>query len=293
MIKKPHIWIAISGVTIVASVLAIILIRPVWGIDFVGGSLLEIEAQAESAPAIREVLQEKFNLSASTQPTQDDSIIIRTSALDEETHDQIIQELRTQELLQGEERRFESVGPTIGQELRRKSLTAVSMVVAIIIIYLAYTFRTMKGLVAPWKFGVAAVYALLHDLVLVTGLFVIFGRIWNAPIDTLFVTAQLAILGYSVNDTIVIFNRIKTEWKKNRSGSVLDVMEAGVKSTLGRSLNTALTTLLVLIALLIFGGATIRWFIVALTLGTVTGVYSSIFVAPPLLYYLSRSRRNG
>lgn len=293
MMKHPKLWMIISILTIVASLIIIFTVKPVWGIDFVGGSLIEIEADPSKIPAIEQVLAEQFNLSPIIQPTQDDSILIRTATLSDDIHGQIIEVFRANELMTGEERRFESIGPSIGQELRRKSVTAITLVVIIIIIYLAYTFRSMKGLIAPWKFGIAAVYALIHDLLLVTACFVIFGKIWNAPIDTLFVTAQLAILGYSVNDTIVIFNRIKTDWRLVRDKSLLDIIDTALRVTLGRSLNTSFTALIVLIALLIFGGATIRWFIVALTLGIITGAYSSLFVAPPLLYYISRPKKHA
>lgn len=290
-IKKPLPWLIASLATIVISFAIIFAAGLNWGIDFVGGSLLEIEAPDNARNNIEQLLRQEFNLPTTIQATQDDSLIIRTNTISEEQHQQIVTRLQETGLMTGQERRFESIGPTIGQELRRNSLSAISLVVALIIIYLAYTFRGMKGLVAPWKLGVAAVYALLHDLVVVTALFAIFGKLWDAPVDTLFVTAQLAIMGYSVNDTIVIFDRMRREWLTNkRSTRLLDVMNHAISDTLGRSLNTAFTTLLVLIALLVFGGSTIRWFIVALTAGTITGTYSTIFVAPPLLHYLTKKR---
>jgi len=190
--------------------------------------------------------------------------------------------------LLSEELRFESIGPTIGAELRRKAIVALGVVLVALIAYLAYIFRETAGLVAAWKFGVAAIYALLHDLLFVTAVFVILGKVLGVTVDTLFVTALLAILGYSVNDTIVIFNRVKSDWLASRSGSLLETLDGAVRKSLTRSLNTSFTTLLVLGALLLFGGSTIRWFIVALAAGTIAGTYSSLFVAPPLLYYLAK-----
>lgn len=288
LLRHPRRWLIISAATIIVSFIIIFTIKPLWGIDFVGGSLMEITADRTAIPHIRSVLQSQFNISATIQPTQDDSLIIRMGEINEEIHDQILTILQEENLLTGEELRFENIGPTIGQELRRKSLVAIGLVTIIMIVYLTYTFRAARGLTKPWIFGVAAAYALLHDLVLVTALFVIFGRIWGATIDTLFVTAQLAILGYSVNDTIIIFDRMKSEWLRKRQGNLLEVINDALRSTIGRSLNTSFTTLLVLFALLIFGGSTIRWFVVALICGIITGAYSSIFVAPPLLYYLNR-----
>jgi preprotein translocase SecF subunit len=289
MMKNASLWLKISAATILVSVILIIGIGPVWGIDFVGGSLLEARADAEAIEDIRTLFADEFDLSATIQTTLDGSLIIRTTVIDETTHQAIVSTLKEQNLIQ-EELRFEAIGPTIGQELRRKSIIAISLVIAVMIAYLAYTFRDMKGLIAPWKFGLAAVYALVHDLLLVTALFVLFGRLWDVPLDTLFVTAQLAILGYSVNDTIVLFHRVKTEWLADRKQNLGTITDRAIKAVLSRSLNTSFTTLLVLTALLVFGGSTIRWFIVALAAGTVTGTYSSLLVAPPLLQYLAKRR---
>lgn len=288
VIKSPQLWLAISAITILSSVIVIFAIRPTWGIDFVGGSLIEIEVSADAARDTRVLLQDQFNLPATVQATQDSTILIRTHTIDEDVHGAIIAKLEETGIKTGEERRFENIGPTIGKELRRKTTTAISIVVVVMIAFLAYTFRQTKNLLASWKFGLAATYALVHDLVLVTALFVIFGKIWGAPIDTLFVTAQLAILGYSVNDTIVLFDRLVRERTRHKKDSLLSVINRAISVTLGRSLNTTLTTLLVLLALLVFGGSTIRWFIAALTAGTVTGAYSSIFVAAPLLWKLAK-----
>lgn len=289
-LKNPRQWLIISVMTIVASLAVIVGVGPTWGIDFTGGSLLEIQAQEKSPQEIQGVLRQEFGLEAAIQPTTDESYIIRLEQLNEERHQEILTRLQEGGFA-GEEIRFETIGPTIGQELRQQSLIAIGLVTIIMIVYMAYEFRAARGMTEPWKFGVAAVYALLHDLVLVTALYVIAGKLWGAAIDTLFVTAQLAILGYSVNDTIVIFHRFKVEWQKNRDLSALEAMRLALQRTLGRSFNTAFTTLLVLIALLVFGGATIRWFVVTLTLGTITGTYSSLFVAPPLLMALAKRKK--
>lgn len=290
MMKNPKLWMWISGLTIITSILVIIIIKPIWGIDFVGGSLIEIEGNANDAPKVQQGISNLLNIEATAQGTRDNTIIIRTPALDDAAHKSVIEYLKKESLLKGEERSFESIGPTIGQELQRKSSYAIVIVLIIMIMYLAYTFRTMGGFIAPWKLGVAAIYALVHDLFLVTACFVVFGKIWGTSIDTLFVTAQLAIFGYSVNDTIVIFDRLRWEHLASRGKSMIEVLDRALKVTLGRSLNISLCILLTLLAVLIFGGSSIRWFIVALTIGTVTGVYSSLFVAPPLLYYLAKRR---
>jgi preprotein translocase SecF subunit len=288
LIAAPRAWLIVSVATIVVALAVIIGIGPTWGIDFTGGSLIEIEGRPEGVTRARQILEQEFSLPASAQATQDGSILIRTQTIDSPTHESILDRLREEGILEGEERRFEAIGPTIGRELRRKTAQAVSLVVLVMIVYLAYTFRQTKGLVSSWKFGVGAAWALIHDLVLITALFVVFGKIWGASIDTLFVTAQLAILGYSVNDTIVVFDRLVRERIAAKKEPLLAVMNKAVAATLGRSINTALTTLLVLLSLVLFGGSTIHWFVVALTAGVITGTYSSIFVAPPMLWYLTK-----
>lgn len=288
ILRNPSLWLGISIATIIGSLLVIFIIGPTWGIDFTGGSLIEVPADTSNIPAVQSLLEEKFNMSPLIQPTQDGTILIRMETISEDTHSNIIAAFEEAQLTTGEERRFESIGPTIGKELQRKSLSAISLTLVVMIAYLAYEFRGIRGLLAPWKFGIAAVYALFHDLIFVTAAFVIFGKIWGATIDTLFVTAQLAILGYSVNDTIIIFNRMKWEWIQDKSQPLLTIMNNAMIKTLARSLNTSFTILLVLLALLVFGGSTIHWFIAALTLGTIVGSYSSLYVAAPLLHYLGK-----
>lgn len=290
MMNHPKTWLIISLVTIAASIGLIWSLGLSWGIDFAGGSLLEVDAGEGSPQDIRTALQDGFGLSATVQPTQDGSYLIRVGTIDEARHQEVLAALHEKNLIGENERRFETVGPTIGRELRRKSVTAILLVVVVMMVYLAYTFRTMKGLAEPWKFGAAAVYALIHDLVVVTAVFAVLGKFWGAPVDSLFITAQLAILGYSVNDTIIIFDRLRSESGARRGVSFLDLIDRSIRVTLGRSLNTAFTTLIVLAALLIFGGSTIRWFITALAAGTITGTYSSLFVASPLLYFLSKRK---
>lgn len=288
MIVNPKIWWPVSYITIIISLLIIVIVRPVWGIDFTGGSLLEISAESSKTPAIQQLFSTTFHLPATIQTTQSNSLLIRTSQLSQDQYQTIIKELKTQEITTQDPLRFESIGPTIGKELQRKSLTAVLLVSLLMIGYLAYTFRGAKGMMSPWKFGLSALYALIHDLVVITALFVLLGKWKGAEIDTLFVTAQLAIFGYSVHDTIIIFDRLKTEWIMTRSRDLLVTIDRAVRLTMMRSINTSLTILIVLLALFVFGGSTIHWFVITLLAGTVVGTYSSIFVASPLLYVLSK-----
>lgn len=289
MIKRPKKWLAISFITMVISVGLIGIIRPVMGIDFTGGSLLEVEVKSVGPEEVQSLLKQEFDMTSSVQTGEGGRLIIRTEYLSEEQHQNVLGLLGEREILV-EELRFESIGPTIGAELRRKAVVAVAVVLAVLVTYLAYTFRETAGLISAWKFGVAAIYALLHDLLFVMAVFVILGATVGVSIDTLFVTAMLAILGYSVNDTIVIFHRLRSEWMSAGGATLLDTLDGAVKKSLTRSLNTSFTTLLVLGTLLLLGGVSIRWFIVALAAGTIVGTYSSLFVAPPLLYFLAKRR---
>jgi preprotein translocase SecF subunit len=289
MIVNPKLWMWISLATIVVCLAVIAVVHPTWGIDFVGGSILEVKATPENAEPIHILIDDEFGVPSTVQSTPEGTVVIRTQVLSPEQHNQILQALTDANLIE-EELRFEAVGPTIGQTLRRQAVVAISLSIVLMIVYLTYTFRGAAGLTAPWKFGVAAVFAVVHDLLFVTAAFVIFGKMWQVPIDALFVTAALAIFGYSVNDTIVLFNRMSTNWAARRTGNLLTNIDQAIKETLTRSLNTSITILIVLITMLVFGGTSLRWFTVALTLGTITGAYSTIFVATPCLYYLTRKR---
>lgn len=180
--------------------------------------------------------------------------------------------------------RFETVGPVIGRELTEKALYSVGLASLAIVGYIAYAFREIPKPYSSWKFGVAAVVALLHDVLVVVGVFSLLGHFYNVEVDALFITALLTVMGFSVHDTIVVFDRIRENLQRV-TGQVLfaKVVNESVVQTLGRSLSTSLTVLLTLFALLLFGGESIRWFSVALFIGIFSGTYSSIFNAAPLL----------
>ncbi len=286
MITKPKIWLGVSIGSMLVYILIIVLMPPLIGIDFKGGALFEIKTTL--APAVvSDSITKQLQSSATVQTTENQSLLVRTTNVSPDQHEALLTDLKKQDATL-EELRFETVGPTIGEELRRKAWLAMSLSVLVTIAYLAYEFRHTGGLVSSWKFGVAAAIALVHDLLLVTAAFAILGRLFSAPIDALFVTAMLALSGYSVNDTIVLFNRLKQEWLATRSGNLITLMDKAVKLTLTRSLNTSIPILLTLITLLLFGGTTIRWFIVALCIGTITGTYSTIYVAPAWLWLMAR-----
>jgi len=191
-----------------------------------------------------------------------------------------------------EELRFETIGPTVGKTLQSKSLQAIVMVVLGISIYVTYAFRQASRPVASWKYGLATIFTLFHDVAIPLGVFAWLGEFKHVEVDVNFVTAMLVVMGFSVHDTIVVFDRIRENLMLNRGRTINlgQIINFSVKETLARSINTSLTLFLVLIALLMVGPSSLFYFILTILVGTIFGTYSSIFVASPLLY-LSQKRR--
>lgn len=289
IIGKKNWWFCFSAVLSALSLAAILI----WGlklsIDFTGGSLLEVAYQPNrpSVEKITEVLQPLNLESLRVQPSADNEFFIRFESVDEPRHQEILGALKNVQVdnqtLQGQELKFESIGPTIGNELKDKAVQAIVLVLILIIAYIAYAFRHVSKPVASWKYGVAAVIALFHDIFVVIGIYAILGHFFNVEVDILFVTALLTILGFSVHDTIVTFDRTRENLFKLRGQSFEEVVNLSVNETIVRSLNTSLTTLFALLAVYIFGGESIRYFVLALILGVIIGTYSSIFIASPIV----------
>ncbi len=255
------------------------------GIDFKGGTVTEIAFEQQVTPEqVRQVLASNGLDHAQVQSTDNNGIIIRSDVIEKSENDKYLGALKT-ELGNFEERRFESIGPIVGEQLTRQALYQLALISAGIILYIAYAFRKVTRPVSSWQFGIAAVVALLHDLIIVLGVFAILGRFANVEVDTMFVTALLTVLGFSVHDTIIVFDRIRENLRIYAGQTMEFVINHSVSQTLVRSLNTSLTVLLVLLALLLFGGETIRYFVLALFIGIIAGTYSSIFVASPILNY--------
>lgn len=255
------------------------------GIDFTGGGL--IEYQFEKSIDVNNLKQEitKSGIAVGQiSALSDNSYIIRTKPLEQNQisslKDSLFKKFGTVS-----ERRVENVGPVIGAEVSNKALIAVILSSVAIVLYVAFSFRKIPRPASSWRFGIAAVIALIHDVLVVIGLFAIFGKVLGVEIDILFVTALLTVIGFSVHDTIVVFDRIRENLLKHSGKKFIDIANLSVVQTLGRSLNTSLTVVFVLIAMLLFGGATIKWFVTALLIGIISGTYSSIFNATALLVW--------
>ncbi|MBI4919983.1 protein translocase subunit SecF [Candidatus Azambacteria bacterium] len=285
IIGKSKIYYAISGIFIVASIAALSLWGLQFGIDFKGGSILEIVYPNRNRPEINKItdLLKPLNLSdLKVSPVGDDSVDFRFRETDEATHQAIINSLNSS----GgniEEKRFSSIGPTIGNELKQKAIKAIIIVLLGISLYIAWAFRKVSRPLSSWRYGAATLAALFHDLIIPLGLFSYLGHFYGIEIGGDFIVALLVILGFSVHDTIVVFDRIRENLKRYASLDFDSLVNRSVNETLVRSINTSLTVLLTLSALYIFGGESLKYFILALMVGIFSGTYSSIFIASPLL----------
>ena len=280
--KYRRIYYAFSGMLFLLSLGAVLVFGILPGIEFAGGSVTEVEYPQER-PTIEEITEKLEGLGlreVSVQPLGEKGVLIRTESADEETHSQIMS------VLEGaEERQFESIGPAVGDELRNMSIIAILVASLLVVIYIAISFREEDGSVSSTKYGIIATgIAFFHDVLIVIGVFALLGHLYGVQITIPIAVALLTTLGYSINDTVVIFDRIRENLRKNKSGEDLKVIvDKSLNSTLGRSLGTSFTTLLVLFSLLFFGGATLYYFVLALILGVILGTYSSIFLAGSLV----------
>lgn len=281
---------ALSGVVLIAGIISLAVFGLRLGIDFKGGTLTEIQfSQSFDLAKVKQVLTDEKIAGYQLQTTGTNGLIIKTENLDKAKHEELLAKIKEQ-AGDFEQKRFDLIGPTIGQELKKSALYQLGLVSLGIVLYIAYAFRKVSRPITPWRFGWAAIIALLHDLLVVLGIFSILGHFKGIEIDSLFVTAMLTVLGFSVHDTIVVFDRIRENLKVYAGQSIEFVVNHSISQTLVRSLNTSLTVLFVLLALLLFGGETIRYFVLALFIGVMTGTYSSIFVASPILVLWQRWR---
>lgn len=281
--KYRKIYFIFSGILILASVLALLIFGLKLGIDFTGGSILEIEYQEErpSNQQIREKLT-SFDLGAFyIQPSGEQGVILKMKEIDEEMHQQLLEKLQ-EDGLKIEEKRFELIGPTIGKELKNKTKIVIVLALLAMIIYIALAFRRVQRPLRSWQYGIASVLALSHDILIPLGVFAVLGKFYGLEISIPIITALLAVLGYSINNTVVVFDRIRENLLR-RGEMFEETVDRSLNETLTRQINTSLTTLLVVAAIFLFGGITLRYFALALILGILSGTYSSIFLAGPIL----------
>jgi len=283
IIGKKKWYFGFSFLVIIPGIVALVLWGLNLGVDFTGGTLLDLSFSKQvDKNALESTVEERKIEVASVTPTSENTYLLRTKPLNDEEHQAVLDAVKNK-FGQVKEVSFETIGPTIGAELLRKAILAVVVASGAIVLYIAWAFRKVPKPASPWRFGLSAIVALLHDVLLVIGVFAILGHFLGVQVDALFVTALLTVIGFSVHDTIVVFDRIRENLNKGVGVSFADTVNHSIMQTLGRSINTSLTVVLVLLAIILLGGANIRWFTVALLVGVVSGTYSSIFNASPLL----------
>jgi preprotein translocase subunit SecF len=287
-IKYYKVWISIGAATILLSLVLLISFGLKPGIDFTSGSLMEVSFSQDrpNSEDVQKVLKDPMFKDAVIQKTGDNEILIRTKFLTEDQHQELIKDLRTN--FENDKRKlseegFETIGPVVSGQLKSRAVWAVTLVSLGIIAYLAYAFRKVSRPIASWKYGIMAIVAMVHDILLVLGVFAVLGHYFGVEIDVAFVVAILTVLGYSVNDTIIVYDRIRENLLHHTGDSFSEIVNNGLNETLMRSINTTLTVLIPLFTLYFFGGLSLKNFTLALLIGMASGAYSSIFIASPLL----------
>jgi preprotein translocase subunit SecF len=294
ILKARKIWIIFSLVLTVLSVVSVSVFGYRTGIDFAGGTNLELQltgpqAGVEVRSAIIEAYKQVADLDVAPQSTEGDRYFVRSMQIDNQKKNEIITYLQPK-FASVSELRFESVDPTISADIVRKAILAVIVAALGIMFYLAYAFRRVPKPLTSWDFGLGAVVSLIHDVIVLLGIYSLMSHFLGAEVDGMFIAALLTLLGFSVHDTIVTFDRIRENLRR-RSGEDLEVIcNDSISETIVRSINTSFTVILVLLAMTLFGGATLKFFTLALLIGVVFGTYSSIFIATPVLLWMGRRR---
>lgn len=297
-IKYTKVWLTIGSLTMLVCLVALGVWKLKPGIDFTGGSLIEVtfSQTRPTTEAIQQTFRDFGLKDFVVQKTGADGAIVRTNFLTEDEHQELLKKLRGDFQTKDnevKEKSFETIGAAVSQQLRRRALWAIIFVSLGIVAYMAYAFRTVTRPVASWKYGVVAIIAMIHDIVLVLGVFAALGHFYGIEVDIAFVVALLTVLGFSVNDTIVVFDRIRENLLHRGTQNYSETVNAGLNETLMRSINTTLTVLLPLYALYWLGGGTVHYFALALFIGMASGAYSSIFIASPLLALADRMQKRA
>lgn len=320
-VKNDKLFFGFSGILIIITIISLFTNGLHAGIDFSGGTLMEIKFnQAVTTQQVQDAINKTHQVEKQTsllpiayaqkiadpsattaastsslqeaesnpdlsstvvQPTENNGFVLRMKHIDNDTRQKLLDQFKAINDNQDvQELRFETIGPTIGATLKTNAFKSLAVAVLFIILFVTYAFRKLPKTLNPWRFGIVAVVALIHDLIITVGVFSVF----NLEVDTLFITALLTVMGFSVHDTIVVFDRVRENViRSTGKASIGEIVNRSLNETLARSINTSLTTLITLLALFIFAGSTIRNFVLALIVGIAVGTYSSIFIASLLL----------
>jgi preprotein translocase subunit SecF len=293
VINNRKLFYTFSGILILVSFVSLIFwgLKP--GVDFTGGTLIEV-AYTSKLPDQTKIVSALSVIDpvVSVRQSGDNEYIIRMKAIDENEHAAVTKALSLDNSAQPVEKTFDSIGPILGAETLRKSYISIVLVILGIVLYITFAFRKVSLPVSSWKYGLVAVMALVHDVIIPTGLFSILGHFAGYEVDTLFITALLVILGFSVHDTIVVFDRVRENLKNTNTKKPFgEIVGESISQTFIRSINTSLTTLIALVVLYFVGGSTTQHFTLALIVGIAVGTYSSIFIGSTLLVTIERLQK--
>ena len=289
-LKYSKIYYIFSGLLALGVVISIFFFGLKLGIDFTGGSILEADfASRPENSLIQEKIKDLALGEVVIQPTKEKGVIFRMKEIDERSHQVLLSKLG--ELSSVQEKRFESIGPVIGKELREKTLLLIAISLGALLLYIAFSFRKVAGRVSGWQYGLISILSLAFDALIPVGLLSLLGKFYDVQLNIPIVAALLTILGYTINDKVVVFDRIRENLVKDRSANFKEIVNRSLNQTLARSLTTGFCTILVLSAIFFFGGDTLKYFSLILIVGIAAGTYSSIFLASPLLAgWISRKK---
>jgi preprotein translocase subunit SecF len=286
VVGKRKVYLGISGLLVAASLVLVFVLGLRPGIDLTGGTSWQMDFSEEvSLEDVRGVFQEEAGFAPSIKRAGDGSFIVRLPETNEEAHQGYVSVLE-EKLGSFKELNFSSIGPTIGRELRNRAIWAIVLVLVFISLFIAMAFRKVSEPIKSWKYGIVTLITLLHDVSIPTGMLAVLGVFQGIEIDTNFIVALLVVMGFSVHDTIVVFDRIRENLILHRGERtpLEEIVNGSVRNTLARSINTSLTLVFILLALIFLGPPSLFYFILTILVGTLVGTYSSIFVASPLLY---------
>jgi preprotein translocase subunit SecF len=299
IVNNRKFFFTLSALLVIGSIAAMFMFGLKLGIDFRGGSILEV-SYANTRPALEIVRPNLDRLALGNyvlSPMGDLKYSLKARDLTPQEKTEVINALSPMDGVNqniAKEERFNSIGPVVGNQMKNKALVAIGVVILCIVLFITFAFRKVSFPVASWKYGLATIIALAHDVIIPTGVFVAWIHFHGGEIDLLFVTALLAILGYSVHDTIVVFDRVRENLRETHGKgreTFIETVGKSVTQTFGRSINTSLTIFLSLVALYFIGGEATKDFAFVLLVGVIAGTYSSIFVASPLLVTLEKMQK--
>lgn len=286
IIQRRKYAYAFSLVVMALSVTALVLWGLRLGIDFKGGTLMEVQFMAEPTPEVRQILDtlEPIGLQSLTvQPTENRAVLLRYLSSDENANDQVLEKLQGLDA-DVKQLRTNFIGGSVSSQIKKNAISGIILAVIGIALYIAWAFRRVSAPVTSWEYGLGAVIALGHDILVTIGVFAVLGKFYGIEVGVPFIAALLTILGYSVNDTIVVYDRIRENLLREHGRTDFEeTVNRSLNQTLGRSVNTSMTVIITLLAITIFGGESIRYFSLAILIGVSFGTYSSVYVASALL----------